>query len=460
MADLSPKKPKRKVGVEIQGESYALDEIPSHDSAIVKAATERLLGAIDLKTLVNDLGKVGRFIRIAYNGVGAVGYGYTKEQIEIQRLGYGITKLCDKSALTVAKFKQASRSVLTRLQCAYGYLLDNLEEMALETVSSISNIAGNMEKAALELHDKFVEEGDKVVAALENTQNAKKLQASKVKEEEEKRMKLENDIKREKTLMMEYLEKEKEAEVRRQELERQEDQAISEIGSLNVRDTLKSLANAFTSRIGVGKLFDPSDASTRAAKWRESRLDILEVEKSIREKRLEALARMKTFVVKLEQCKNETEMAGCAVDALHEAAGTLKHLSVVMMQAANFWKQVQDYCHSLAENEMKSLVKTAMEISEEKRLQIWTSPSFKVQAINFYSDWVALNKVCGVYMEQIKETQRNLYKYMTENPTYEESKDVLKYLTDQFKVELNHDQNALEEEGLKAQKEMLSLNPS
>ena len=143
--------------IEIEGESYALDKIPSDSSGVVRAEKEKLLGVIDLKALVSDLGRVGGFIRIAYNGVGAAGYEHTKEQIEIQQLaGYDITKLCDKSALTVAKFKKASSSILTDLKCTYGYLLDNLEEMALETLSSVSKLAREMEKAALELHDDFV----------------------------------------------------------------------------------------------------------------------------------------------------------------------------------------------------------------------------------------------------------------------------------------------------------------
>ena len=113
---------KPKIEIEIEGESYALDKIPSENSGVVRAEKEKLLGVIDLKALVSDLGRVGGFIRIAYNGVGAAGYEHTKEQIEIQQLGYDITKLCDKSALTVAKFKKASSSILTDLQCTYAWV--------------------------------------------------------------------------------------------------------------------------------------------------------------------------------------------------------------------------------------------------------------------------------------------------------------------------------------------------
>ena len=448
---------KPKVEVEIEGECYALDKIPSENSGVVKAETEKLLGAIDLRALVSDLGRVGSFIRIAYNGVGAAGHELTKEQIEIQRLGYDITKLCDKSALTVAKFKKASSSILTDLQCTYGYLLDNLEEMALETLSSVSRLAGEMEKAALELHHEFVAEEKKVIEALENTQHAKKIQASKVEEERKKRIKLEEDIKHEEQLIKEHQDKEDEAKARRHDLEQQEDKAISEIGA----PSFKSVVNGLTTKFMRFKIFDEDDAEKKAAKLRQNRLDALEAENAIRKKRQEALANMSSFTSKLKQCSNDQEMAECAVEALHEAVGALKHLSAVMMQAALFWKQMQDHCRSLAESEMQSQVETAMKkYSEEKRLKVWTSFSFKRKAIEFYSGWVALNSVCGVYMEQIKETQRDLYKYITENPTYEESKRILPDLAERFMADLKNDQKALEEKSLKAQEEILALGPT
>ena len=214
-------------GVEIDGEYYAIDKIPSANSGVVKAEMEKLLEAIDLRALVSDLGRVGNFIRIAYNGVGAVGHEFTKEQIDIQRLGYDITNLCDKSALTVAKFKKASSSILADLQCTYVYLLDNLDEMALDTLSSVSKLTGEMENAALELHHEFVAEEKKVIATLENTQYAKNIQARKVEEERKKQIKLEEGKKLEEQLIQEHQEKEREAKVRYQELERQEKKVIS-----------------------------------------------------------------------------------------------------------------------------------------------------------------------------------------------------------------------------------------
>jgi len=54
------------MSVEIDGKTYSLVEVPSDKSDIVEAQKEYLLGAIKLDALVDDLKKVGGFIRIAY----------------------------------------------------------------------------------------------------------------------------------------------------------------------------------------------------------------------------------------------------------------------------------------------------------------------------------------------------------------------------------------------------------
>ena len=115
--------------VKIGAETFSIAEIPASGTLLVEKQKNLLLGSVDLPSLVTDLGRVGNFIRIAYNGVA----GFTDLQIKIRGIGYDITKLCDKSAVTVAKFKQASGSILGDLQGTYQFLLDALEDMVLET---------------------------------------------------------------------------------------------------------------------------------------------------------------------------------------------------------------------------------------------------------------------------------------------------------------------------------------
>ena len=57
--------------IEIGGEVYALDKIPDEQSAVVLAKREKLLEIVNLEALVVNLGRVGGFIRIAYNSIGA-----------------------------------------------------------------------------------------------------------------------------------------------------------------------------------------------------------------------------------------------------------------------------------------------------------------------------------------------------------------------------------------------------
>ena len=445
------------VEIEIDGECYALDKIPQATSGVVKAEMDRLLESVDLKALVTDLGRVGGFIRVAYNAVGAAGHEHTEAQIEIQKLGYDITKLCDKSVVTVGKFNKASNTILRNLKSSYGYLLVNLENMAVTTLSSVYKIAGDMEKAARELANEFEKQKMKVVATLENTQRAKKVQASKIEDEKKKREELEEKIKLEETLIKEHQEQEREAEARRRELERKEDKAISEIGEVNFANTMKALANGLTKPIGM-RLFETEDAKIKAEKFRQSRLDALKTEKEVREKRQEGMAKMSSFVANLKQCSNDQEMAECAVGALHEAIGALKHLSSVMMRASLFWQQMKVHCHSLAESDMKAQIKEAIKYEKEMRLIVWTSEPFKQMAIEFYAGWVALKQVCEEHIEHIKETQQDLYKYITENPTYEESKANLPELAEKFMAELKLEQKAIEDKDFEAQKQIKDLS--
>ena len=178
--------------VVIADTTYSLVELPPNDTKLVVAEREKLLGQMDLKMLVEDVGRVGKCIRVAYNGVTAAGPKFTDLQIEVQDLGYEVTKLCDKSAITVSKFKRVCATILSDLQTTYEYLLDNFEDMALETLTAVSEIAGQMAAAAEELHREFDNEANKVREVAKKTKKSQGEQASLVedfkKQEEEARI--------------------------------------------------------------------------------------------------------------------------------------------------------------------------------------------------------------------------------------------------------------------------------
>ena len=441
-----------KLIVKIDEEEYRMDVIPAAESKVVAVEKEKLLGAVDLATLVNDLGRVGAFIRIAYNGVGAAGPKFTELQIEVQDLGYDITKLCDQSALTVSKFKKASATVLDDLQATYGYLLDNLEDLALETLSSVSKIAGDMAKAAIELHQEFKKEEEKVVSALKKTQIARGEQAQKIEEKKREHAKAEENLKHQKKLMEDAQKLEKEAEEQRQQMEMKEDEAIN---SIQHATGIQKLINAMFQK----EIFDDGSAGKQKAQhWKEKRIEALEKENQFRKMRYEALERMTTFAAKMKDCSTQAKMAEAATSALHEAITALKELSAVMMQAAQFWKQMQEHCETLAEDRLKDQVETALKkYDDEKRLRVWTSSTFKRNAVQFYAGWVALNSVCTEYIECIKETQKELYQYIKENPTYEQSRIKVRELAEKFLSDLKDDKKAIADKEFKAQAEIKAL---
>ena len=289
--------------VEIDGEVYRLSEVPSESS---KAVLQARISAVDLKTLVDDLGRVGEFIRLAYNNVRAAGPKSIELQLEVQDVRYAVTRLIAQSNLTISKMKKASATILSDIQATHEFLFDNLEEVAIEILALVEKTCRDLEKAAMTLYLEF----------------------SEVKMKAEKLL------------------------------------------------------------------------NTLRANYEEAQRTEIAVNEMI------VLTNSEFF---------------------HRAIEALKQLSALTLQAVQFWKQMRDHCKTLAEAGMKDTVeKGIMKYQVESRLTIWTSWPFKIRAILFIAGWVALNSVCGEYSEYIKPIQKGLCEQLCENPTYEESRQLVK----------------------------------
>ena len=431
--------------VKINDEQFSVLEIPSSESMIVKKARDTMLGSIDLDVLVDDLRHVGDFVRIAYNGVA----GYTDLQIKIRRIGYDVTKLCDKSAVTVSMFKRASTSILDDLQATYQFLLDQLEDMALETLAAVNDVAKEMSVAAEQLSKEFDEQSKKVESALEDTMNTKGKEEKDKKEMEKKRR--EFKISKEKS---EREVKEREKELEECEKRYQEAQRKQESAESSARNPIKQIANAMFSAgtsplhwgLGGGPLFDTNTDMKVAENYRKEAESRYKEMKEQRDARRKALGDIAEFAKSIENCISDKDLAEAAIDALHHAMGGLKKLSSIMLQLSNFWKQTQLHCETLAKDKIKKSVKAAMEKPEAERIKVWTNTGFKRQAILYYSQWVALDDVCGTYMNKIKETQRTLYAYLEENPTTEEARRNVRQLAIAFRKDLDEAQKKIEKQ--------------
>ena len=448
--------------VVINDETFDLVTIPDAKSKMVLDAKDLLLGSLDLQSLVDDLGKLGNFIRVAYNGVA----GNTEVQIKVQRVGYKITKLADKSAVTVHQFKGASQSVLQELKGTYQYLLDGLEEMALETLSMLTEVAAAMAKAADELHSDFEKATDDVIDALENTQKAKGAEEEEKKTREKERQEFETRVKQAGQRQKNALEAEAKAQALYDQAQAREDKAMDKqdnffsVLSSAFTGTISAAKEAVTGnfekaaeemkKIGLGYI----EAMRMANQEKMKHLDELQKEREVRQK---AIIECIEFAEKIKRCQDDNALAEAAIEALHGSIGALKSLSAIMMKAAVFWQQMQSHCESLAKGDIQRSVETAMTYPEAKRLKVWTSTAFKQKAVQYYSKWVALDDVCGVYMLQIRDTRQDLYNYLEENPTIEQAKKNVRQLATEFAKDLKQAQEKLAEDQQKALEEKKSL---
>ena len=437
----------------IDGETYDLISIPSAESKLVKSARRELLDQLDLHSLADDLGKLGKFMRLAYNGVA----GHTELQIKVQRVGYKITKLADKSAVTVYRFKETSQDVLEELKTTYQYLLEGLEKAAVINLSMMADKAAGMAEAAEELRNDFDQASDDVIKALEETQTAKGNQEKEKKTLEKKRE--EFDLKRQQAEKLEIIAREaeekaeklyNEAQAREEKAQGIHDNAQIKMSTIRwVADSITGVLTAVTSAAALTliyrlekaaeKLLEIGDkAGYEKAIKRANREKMMHLEqmKKERDQRREAIQQCIEFTQKIISCKNDNDLAEVTINALHNSVGALKCLSATMMQATRFWEMMQLHCKELASRNMKDKVEKMIEMPKEERRNIWTSTGFKRDAVRHYTRWVLLDDLSSVYRLQIQNTSRELYKYLKENPTPEHAKRNMRHLAADLKEDL------------------------
>lgn len=293
----------------VDGITYSMVELPGSETQVVVDKRHKLLGHIHLRSLIWDLSHVEGYIKLANLGMAAAGsdHEYVKLQIEVERFGYDVTRLCEYSMSTVSSFWRESTTILINLQQMYEYLLGGFENLALEILSSVSDTAAKFAETAEELYNSFDEKVYKVEQILQKT-------------------------------------REKEAEIAHQ-----------------------------------------MKKEYQKGKERQFILQILKMD--------------------AQKIKTEKEQVWQSIidyaSKLLEANESLKTLSATVMQAAYFWKRMQEYCKALSNSKLKDTVEKEMhKHSDEQRLKLWTSMPFKKEVVIFNAGLVALGGVCDEYMGQ------------------------------------------------------------
>ena len=355
--------------VTIGGTQYSIEESPPESSDIVQEQVKIILKAVNLKALVKELTKVGDYIHIASVGVTAA--GNTQLQIEVQKIGVSVATLGRKSHTAVMQFRLASARILETLQTTYHFLLLGKEDSALKMLKGVTNVAKDMSVVALGLQGKFEYETQEVLKVLEHTMTAKGL-------EKENKEKIAQQLKKFDIL------KQKTELARKQAIEAEnkhwrlyEDARRQQYKALKKSSNpFKMIANAFTSAKFGFSIFGDGTNKEMAEAARDEKLTQLKYVQEQQVIQQEAAQQVAEFMMKIENCKDSSQLADTAIEALQAAVSGLKALSVVMMRAAHFWDQMHKHVESMQKSEFVDYIKEAMSNTKEERKKEWNSRFF------------------------------------------------------------------------------------
>ena len=86
-----------------------------------------------------------------------------------------------------------------------------------------------------------------------------------------------------------------------------------------------------------------------------------------------------------------------------------------MEQVAGFWNRLAVIARELQSEKVQKCVKKVIEeLSEERRLKVWTSNGFKKDAVAKCAKWVSYGILCKEYIKGITVTRTELYACLQE----------------------------------------------
>lgn len=420
------------------GDTLSVVEKPPRDCKAVIEAREKMLGTVDLDGFLSDLVTVGKFIRIAYNGVA----GDTDLQITMRELGFEIAELCDDSGLTISKFRMTADSIVTDLTGAYQFFLDDMEEMAITAIESVGDSAKQMADAAQKLCNRFKDEKAKVLDVCRETAQKKGMEEKTLKKLKEREEEMEAETKRQ--AQEQLLAAEQEQKLQKEiESAVAEEEKVAENLAPNAGDVVLGVLT-----IGIYPAYRVSKAA-KALDRIQDKIDRLHRNKKNEvERQRKALKHMEECARQIAQCSDkQMSVRDQAIPALHGAVGALSNLATIMQKATTFWKSMHQMCEEQASGKLEALLEKAQKYDDpKKRLMAYKNTAVKKRAIKMYASWVAMEAVCDDYVKKIKVSREELYGYLCENPTVEESQKRIKLLCREFKQRIDKENEKMDKE--------------
>ena len=417
------------VEVEIGNEKYSLLSVPEAYCSLTQSEREKLASVKNLEKFANSIEHLGNFMKVAYDAANMAGPKLVDIKIEIQRLGFDITRLCNESSVTIDRFRSAAVTISSELVSVYQFLLNGFEDIAILSLASLGKLAEEMTTSANELKEKFKMQQKKVQVTIETI---KIKESQQTLENEELKKQEQEKIEYEKLVNKYYaLAKKAKEERMKYELKEKKDLAESDEEGSGFLEFISQAILALPWADDKSNR-DKQYSLERAKRFEEMAKERVEIELKMEQHHLERLQKMSEFVAKLNHVPKEEELVLVVIEAWHEASNSLHTLSVIMEEAARFWSYIQNHCQTLATTETKETIERYATKDEEKRKSLWDNPEFIKAGVSYHGGWVALRDVCEEYGRKIEATRSGLYSFILENPTYEQSLARLPELTREF----------------------------
>ena len=142
--------------------------------------------------------------------------------------------------------------------------------------------------------------------------------------------------------------------------------------------------------------------------------------------------KMAEAALRIQKAVNQKKIQGSAKECLDEAITALRSIEDTMSAAYNFWNEMKSFCEGADESLIQQLECISLNDDADKRRLIWSSDTFKQQALGFYAEWAALEEVCSEASKAIKYVKVDVHRYVRENPSDSEAKVLVEKLSEEF----------------------------
>jgi hypothetical protein len=406
--------------VNMRGESLSAARRPPSASCVVRAASERLLGELDLPLLVSSFEGVGGNLHEAYLGTAA----FHELQLLVQRAGYSLTRMGDRAAAALDAFRFTASKALDELECVHSLLVDGLEDVALSTLRAANQSSVALARDARQLADEFE-------TAAEDVQKTLGFTLERRAGQEKRRKELASQVDEYRILLTQAensreVTKEcyEEADRLYKEAVRKEDVAHMKTTAVHVAQVATVVGSIVSTRgslhvLGLGGVTAFSTiVEAEVMRVREEKAVHLHEKNKHRMANLDIAKEVAELTARLKLAREEDEIAEATVKSLEDAVVGLRSLSSVMLKAEFFWNHVEMHCGRSDADALESIVESSKAMTVERRSQLWVSESFKKRAVMVYCPWVALHDVCEQYSMRMTSTRVSLYS-MLEHPDKE-----------------------------------------